>query len=111
MDIVRRMECTEKYSAPRLVPNGGDGSRDAFHVSFDRESEDVVEVVVSSVAVIHNVDPTGLSPIGEVVDPDALRAIFGRGSDRFDADAQAIFVYEGLEVTINTDGNLWLEWV
>ena len=110
MDIVRGVESTMTCSPPRLVANGGNGCRDTFHVSFDPADEDVVEVLVRTVAVIHNTDPTALSPIGEIVDPDALRALFGAGSDGFEADAQATFVYEGLEVTVNTDGDLWLEW-
>jgi len=111
MDIVRGVESTLACSPPRLIANGGNGCRDTFHVSFDPADEDVIEVLVRTVAVIHNTDPTTLSAIGEVVDPDALRAIFGREPDRFTTEAQATFVYEGLEVTINTDGNVWLEWV
>ena len=110
MDIVRRIQRTLNRPTPRLVPNGGDGCRDTFHVSFDPVEEDVLEVIVSSVAVIHNADATELSAIGEVVDPDALRAIFGRESQRFAADAQITFVYEDLVVTLNTDGNVWFEW-
>lgn len=110
MDIVRGVVSTLECSPPRLVTNGGNGCRDTFHVSFDPVDEDVVEVIVRTVAVIHNADPAELSAIGGVVDPDALHAIFGRESERFAADAQVTFVYEDLVVTLNTDGNAWFEW-
>lgn len=109
MEIVRDVGASLQHSPPRFLANGGFDRRDAFHVSFDREEEDVVQVVVRAVAVIHNTDPKALPPLAEVVDPDALKALIGAPSEGC-ADAQVTFVYEDLEVTVNTDGNLWLEW-
>lgn len=111
MEIVCGVNGTIGCVFPRLVANGGDGRRDAFHVSFDPVEEDVIEVVTRSVAIIHNTDQVALSAIGRVVDPEALRVVFGPDSERFAADVEVSFVYEDLEVTLDTDGDLWLEWV
>lgn len=111
MEIVHSVESPIGSVHPELVPNGGFGRRDAFHVSFDPDEDDVVEEVVRAVAVIHNTDPNALSPLGRVVDPDALEALIGRGFEEFGTDTQVSFVYEDLEITLDTDGNVWLEWV
>lgn len=110
MEIIRDVDASLQHAPPRLLANGGIDRRDAFHVSFDPGEDAVVEVIVRSVAVIHNTDPKALTPLAEVVDPDALEALFGAPSEGYAADVQATFVYEDLEVTVNTDGNLWLEW-
>ena len=110
MRIVHGVEGTLGNVTDRCVANGGDGRRDVFHVSFDPANEDVTGVVVRSVAVIHNVEPAELPPLGEAVDPDALADVFGPRSVSTDADVQVTFVYEGLEITVNGDGNVWLEW-
>lgn len=111
MEIVHGVENARGWLPTRLLANGGYDRQDAFHVSLDPENDDVVEEVVRAVAVIHNTDPKALTPLGNVVDPDALEALFGADSEGFTADAQATFVYEGMEITVNTDGNVWLEWV
>lgn len=111
MQIVHGVEGTLGSAPDRFAPNGGNGRRDVFHVSYDPTNEEVTEVVIRSVAVIHNADPADLPPLGDAVDPDALSALFGPGSEGFSADAQVTFVYEDLEITIDSDGNVWFEWV
>jgi len=111
MEIVRGVEGLLGSIRTRLVTNGGNGRRDVFHVKFDPETENVTEVVVRSVAVIHNVEPTELPPLGRVVDLDAISAMVGAGSRRVAAGAQVTFVYEDLEITIGSEGDVWLEWV
>lgn len=111
MQIVRGVEGPLGNVTATLVTNGGNGRRDVFHVPFDPTSDDVVEVVVRAVAVIQNVEPTELPPLENAVDPDALSAIFGSDSEASTTDVQVTFVYEGLEITVNSDGNVYLEWV
>lgn len=108
--IEHAIEGTLGSVTDRCLTNGGNGRRDVFHVAFDQGSEDVAEVVVRSVAVIHNAEPTELPPLGESVDPDALADLFSRGFEA-PADVQVTFVYEDLEITVNSDGDVWLEWV
>lgn len=94
-----------------LTPNGGSSdSRDVFHVSFDPDEESIVEVVTNAVAVIHNEEPTELDPLHEVVDVDALEELVApSGDDRPGAD-EVEFVYEGLAVVVDADGDVWLRW-
>lgn len=126
MELVHRVHQTDtSASAPRpsspasgrATPNGGttpDGgetcdSRDVFHVSFDPDDESVVEVVTDAVAVIHNVEPDELDPLHEAVDVDALEALVAPDADRPGAD-EVQFVYEGLAVVVDGEGDVWLRW-
>lgn len=111
MQILKGVEGKLGRGPARLLTSGGDGRRDVFHVTFDPAEEDVTEAVVRAVAVIHNVEPADLPPLVDVVDPDALSALFGPAAEAFDSDVQATFVYQDLEITVDSDGNLWLEWV
>jgi hypothetical protein len=59
--------------------------------------------VVKTIAQQSDLEATELSPIHEVIDPDALAAFLhsaGRGPD---CDAQATFDYEGYEVTVTAE--------
>jgi hypothetical protein len=60
-------------------------------------SENVVGSVVSAVAAREGVDPLELPPLHEVVDPDAMNALF----DRADASGVRLSLrYEGYEIEI-----------
>lgn len=108
------MELVYSWPSPdvpgELVPNGGSESgRDTVRVPFDPASESVVEVVVEAVAFIHDADPTDLDPLFEVLDPDALDALVDDEAGESSVDT-VTFVYEGLEVTVDPDGTVWLRW-
>lgn len=108
--IVRGVEGKLGGVPPLLVTSGGDGRRDVFQVPFDPATEDVVEVILRSVAVIQNEEPAELPALGDVVETDALSAIFGPSSEEFASEVQVTFAYEDLEITVTTDGDVWLEW-
>lgn len=97
---------------PRLeqLPDGtGDGDADAFHHRFNPTTQSVAGEVVSAVATIKNVDETSLEPLYVSVDPDALEMLVGPDAiDRCSVEVQ--FRYEGLEITVNADGDIWLHW-
>jgi len=98
------------FDSGRFIPNGGTSDpRDAFHVPFDPRSEQVVDVVVNAVAVIHNVDPMTLSPLANAVNPDALVSLVRSGS-AVDRPVEVTFDFENLEITVSSDGHVWLEW-
>lgn len=89
-----------------LLPNGGSpGPRDSFHVTFDPGGESVVEVIVNAVGLVHDVDQTELEPLATAVDPDSLDRLFATDS----AVREVSFVYEDLEITVGSEGDVWLE--
>lgn len=67
--------------------------------------------VITAVAEREGVDPTELhQPLDDVIDPEALNAIF---SDRMDGGrrdgGRVVFEYVGYVVTVETDGSVSLE--
>lgn len=118
---VRRADSARSFGSPSrnggpvpnggLVPNGGSSdSRDVFHVSFEPEDESIVQVVTNAVALIHNEEPEDLYPLHEEVDVDALRDVVAPSEDDRAGVDEVRFVYEDLEVVVDGDGNLWLQW-
>jgi hypothetical protein len=62
--------------------------------------------VVEEVAAATGVDPVDLDePLSDVVDPDALDALFsGRHPEDGTAGGYTSFVYHGCRVTVDADG-------
>ena len=88
----------------------GSGEDDVFHVRFDPEHDSVVQVVVRSVGTIRNVDPLELAPLEEAVDTETIERVAGPEADEASRHGEITFRYEGLRVTVETDGHVWLEW-
>lgn len=65
-------------------------------------------LVVEEVAAATGVDPTDLDePLSDVVDPDALDALFsGRQSAGGTVRGYTSFVYHGCRVTVDADGSV-----
>lgn len=96
--------------SPSWTATDGWGEDDVFHVRFDPDTQSPVEVVVRSVATIRNVDPLDLEPLGAAVDPGTIERLMGPTSQETSYGAEVTFEYEGMQVTVDTDGHLWLEW-
>lgn len=110
MELVRSVSVSGSISG--LAANGGDrGKRDVFHVSFDPETESIEVVVVESVAAIQNRAPEELDPLYEAVDPEALDDLVAPEAGEQARVDEVGFVYEGLEVTIESDGDVWIRWL
>lgn len=91
-------------------PSGGYERRpDTFHLTFDPEAEPASHAVVKAAAFVHNVEPTDLSPLGDVLDPDALDALVGSGTTN-EAPLEVSFTYESLEIQVICEGDIWLSW-
>ena len=65
--------------------------------------------IVRSVSAILDRAPVDLTPLGDVVDPEMLESMVEHGAKRTGQGGEFTFTYEGFEVTVDTDGNLWLE--
>lgn len=88
----------------------GHGSEDVFHVQFDPESEAVTHRIVTSVATIKNVKPTQLTPLGHSVDIDMLETFTDPHANSALYCSSISLQYEGMDITVNTGGDIWLEW-
>lgn len=115
MEIIRRNGHHGSLQGPDTRPgvytNGGDQDpRDVFHVSFDPTTEPVERVVVEAVAVIRNAEPDQLTPLNKVIDPEALDGLLASAAEKQVEQIDIQFVYEGLTVTVTSDGDLWLQW-
>ena len=70
-------------------------------ITADASDEPTGRVVVDAVAAVSNTAVEGLTPIFEVVDPDALDALFTQSST-----GRATFEYEGYGVCVFADGTV-----
>lgn len=69
--------------------------------------ESIIEWVLQTVAAYENVPTTELPPLFEVVDPDALSAVFASPPGGPSRDGGAvIFPYAGYELTVSADGSV-----
>lgn len=62
--------------------------------------------VMEALSAQANVDPLELRPLYEVVDPDALDALFRGTSDGRSAPTTVRFEYEGYTVAVRGDGEI-----
>jgi len=72
------------------------------------ERETVTSSVVAAIATLTGTSPTGLRPLYETVDPDALDSVFESrkgGAPRRSA-LTVSFRHEGCDVTVRADGKL-----
>ena len=70
-------------------------------------AKNVSDEVVSAVAAEKGVDPMELTPLYEVVDPDALDAIYrSDGFGRAGPPVRVEFTYSGCDVVIDGDASV-----
>ena len=93
----------------RLTDGLGSDDKDVFHVEFDGGSDRVSELIPRSVATILDRCPTDLRPLGEIVDVRVLEDVVDHGSSDSTKRGEFTFCYEGFEVTVESDGHLWIE--
>jgi hypothetical protein len=79
--------------------------RHVLDFSWD-DGRSTSEVVVYAVAEISSRDAAKLRPLAEVIDPDALDAIFDQTGSEEARNAHISFEYNGYEITIFSHGRL-----
>jgi len=89
------------------VRHDSDAGEYSLEFSADGE-EPVSDALVYAVSTVLDEDPTALTPLGEVVEVDAINALFGHSSDA-SRDVRLSFEYEGFLVTISGRGEITLE--
>ncbi len=107
VDLVR--EAGTPFLGDLRTSGGYERRPDTFHLSFDPNAEPVAHAVVKAASFVHNTDHDELAPLGSVIDADALEAVIGHGGDA-DDDVEVTFSYEGLRITVSSDGDIWLRW-
>lgn len=70
------------------------------------ESRSVSEGVVEAVSEAEDVDPISLTPLYEVIDPDALDKLFASTPTDNQRGGTITFSYSGYEVTVASDGHI-----
>lgn len=68
--------------------------------------ESVAAAVVSALAQAENVEPDGLDPLYEIVDPDALGMLFTTPVPPTQNDRKRSFTVDGCKVIIYGDGRV-----
>ena len=97
--------------ARRCVPNGGsEGDPNTFHLRVDPTTESVAVAIVNAAAFVHNVEQTELEPLETAIDTDALADLLRHGQDRSGTPLEVSFTYEGFDIAVDSNGNIWLRW-
>lgn len=66
----------------------------------------VTIAVIEAVAAEAECDPDELTPLYDVIDPDALERFFEIGTDGERPDRRVVFEYDGHEVAVSGDGGI-----
>lgn len=91
-------------SGPFEADSGPDS--ETFETRFDNDDAwPPSRCVIAAVAVATGSEPTALRPLYDVVDPDALDAMFPTAAAS-DTDRSVTFGYEGHTVAIRGDGRI-----
>lgn len=89
-----------------------DGGERSFEYSPDEPNQPAL-TIIEAIAEVKGVDPVDLEPLADVVDFDAVNALFGRNSIRGMikrsanestlSDVQVVFEYAGCVVSVYAD--------
>ena len=79
-----------------------------YHIYHDMDQPPPIStIVIRGVATLKGVRLTDIEPLHDVIDPDALNALFQPGSEECsERRASVSFPLEGYEVTVYTDGEI-----
>ena len=78
---------------------------EGYHTTFDPDSESGTGAIVSSLSEVTGTDPEELEPIESVMDPIVFDALIRR-QERL---TRVSFVYHEHRVTVDTDGEIWVQ--
>lgn len=79
----------------------------AYVTTFDPAGDRPSEAVVNAVAALREEDPGDLTPLYDVVEPDALDSFVEHAQRVGDEGTHQVwFTYEGLDVGVRSDGEI-----
>lgn len=78
---------------------------------FDPATDCASEAVIRAVAILNDVDPTDLAPLSEVVDPDALDALFAPNASGIsrNTNGHILFNYDAYYVRVDSSGQITVQ--
>ncbi|RLM89078.1 HalOD1 output domain-containing protein [Haloarcula sp. Atlit-7R] len=86
---------------------GHDPDTETYHVQFDASRDGgASHAVVTALAAVTGNGPTEIEPLYDVVDPDALDALFQHGSDDSKSGIAVSFELDGSDVTVYSTGEV-----
>ena len=79
-----------------------------YHIYHDLEQPPSIStIVIRGIATLNGEQPTDIKPLHDVIDPDALDALFQPVSEEStERRANVSFPFEGYEVTVYADGEI-----
>lgn len=110
MTVLNLVRGAAAGAGPDLVSSGGrEWGPDTFHLRFEPGREPVVHAVTRAASFVNNVDSMELDPLSEAIDPAALEQLLSSVSGSTDY-VRVEFTYAGLDITVDSAGNIWLRW-
>ena len=84
------------------IQNSGRAGRSEFEYIFDAD-ESPSHGVVRAIAAVKGIEPTGVDPLYDSIDPDALDAIFSGTTGARESDIRVSFWVDDLEIEVSED--------
>jgi len=84
------------------IRNSETASRSEFECSLDAD-ESPFHGVVRAIAAVKDIEPTGMDPLHDFIDPDALDAMFDGTAGTDERDLRVSFRIDDLEVQVSGD--------
>lgn len=81
-----------------------DADRERFQATYDSTRDSTSLAVVAVVATVLGKDPEDLPPLYSIIDTDALDKLVTESANGRTGCNRVTFCYDGLEVTISSDG-------
>lgn len=95
-----------EFQAVYATNGGTDKEPDAFHFQFNPHRDSIYRAIVESIALVHDCDQDDLDPLANSIEPDALATLMRTREQ----SVEVVFHYEGMEVTVESEGDIWLRW-
>ena len=87
------------------IRNSETAGQSEFECSFDAD-ESPSHGVVRAIAAVKGVKPTGVDPLYDFIDPDALDAMFDGTTGTSERDIRVSFRIDDLEIEVSGDGRI-----
>lgn len=98
------VEASGPGGLPGRIESNGD--QECLQIDFDHHTDSACLAIVSLVSAATNSSPVELTPLQSVIDVDALNRLLASESNGSHHSVSTSFHYEGLEVTVDSEGRI-----